>query len=171
MSAVNTWAFILHWPTFDYKGFGSLKREILSEKCLRTVSFVIASITSPFPIQSSLTLHFLRSFHYVGVDFTSHWWFRDIHSDQPQKMYIFIYTFLNMSDPFASLPDRSSKSFLRSFQSFSNTFRTCDFLYSDNTHSFIQGGAGIDKYLASDGYHKFLLENRIQHRRISLYAP
>ena len=117
-------------------------------------------------------MRFVRPFQHVGVDFTSHYWVKDVYSDQPQKMYILIYTCLNIRAIHLDLlPDMSSKSFLQSFQRFSNTFGTCDFLYSDNARSFIQGGAAIEKSLASDEFQEFLRENRIQHRRIPLYAP
>ena len=93
-------------------------------------------------------------------------------SGQTQKMYIILYTCLNIRAIHLDLvPDMSSKSFVLSFQRFVGRFGVPDVLYSDNTRSFIKGFDVISSFVVSEDGGEFLRKNQIVHRRIPAYSP
>ena len=113
-----------------------------------------------------------RPFQHVGVDFTKHWWIKVKGSTQAQKMFILIYTCLNIRAIYLDLiPDMSSATFVQSFQRFVNRFGVPDVVYSDNARSFAQGTDAIELFVVSENGKEFLRKNQIIHRRIPLYSP
>ena len=61
-------------------------------------------------------------------------------SEQPQKMFIIMFTCLNVcAMQLNLLPDLSSKSFVQAFQRFVCKFGVPDCVYSDNARSFAKG--------------------------------
>ena len=120
---------------------------------------------------SKAQVELFRPFKHVGVDFTKHWMVKT-GSGQTQKMYILIYTCLNIRAIYLDLvPDMTSKSFVLSFQRFISRFGVPDTLYSDNARSFIQGFDVISSFVVSEDGGEFLRRNQIVHRRIPAYSP
>ena len=147
-------------------------KRVLSE-CIVCKKFNSFSYQYPrFTNFSRAQVELFRPFKHVGIDFTKHWWVKVKGSPQAQKMFILVYTCLNIRAVHLDLiPDMSSSSFVQSFQRFVSRFGIPDFLYSDNARSFIQGADAIESFVASENGAEFLRKNQIQHRRIPLYSP
>ena len=117
-------------------------------------------------------MNFVRPYKHVGIDFTKHWYVTNDGSGVTTKMYILIYTCLNIrAVHFDLLPDMSTKSVLQSFKRFTNSYGVCEFLYSDNARSFKQAGDVLEDALIADEFKNFMLFNQIKHVRIPLYSP
>ena len=113
-----------------------------------------------------------RPFQHTGVDFTKHWWMKVKGASQPQKMFIIIYTCLNVRAIHLDLvSDMSSDSFVKSFQRFVSRYGVPEIVYSDNAKSFIQGVDSFESFVVSENGMEFLRKNQIKHRRIPLYSP
>ncbi|KAL7633029.1 UNVERIFIED_CONTAM: hypothetical protein RMT77_016605 [Armadillidium vulgare] len=121
---------------------------------------------------SKAQVELFRPYSHVGIDYTKHWWIKVKGSAPAQKMFILIYTCLNIRAIYLDLiDDMSSKSFVQSFQRFVNRFGVPDCVYSDNARSFSQGTDFIETFLVSENGSEFLRKNQIAHKRIPLYSP
>ena len=113
----------------------------------------------------------VKPFQHVGVDFTGHVWVRDEVSDKSVKMYILVFTCLNVrAVHFELLPDMSATSFLLAFQRFCNMYTVPGYLYSDNAKSFVKGGSVLEQSLKSEEFQEELNRCNIKHVRIPLYS-
>ena len=116
-------------------------------------------------------LNLIKPFLHVGVDYTGHMWVKNTETNKNTKMYILIFTCLNVrAIHLELLPDMSSKKFLLAFQRFCNLYLIPTHLYSDNAKTFIQGGELLNQSLASEEIIEHLRANNIQHVRIPLYS-
>ena len=124
-----------------------------------------------FTNMTKAQVELFRPFANVGVDFTFHFMVKSTNGST-SKVYILIYTCLNIRAIHLDLlNDMSTKSFIQSFKRFTNRFGVCDFVYSDNARSFVQGGDLLEHSLVSEEFQQFMTESRIKHRRIPLYSP
>ena len=127
-----------------------------------------------YPKYTSFTkaqMDYVRPFKHVGVDFTGHILVKSPDSSVTTKMFILIYTCLNTRAIHIDLlKDMSTKSFILSFQRFSNLFGVCDTIYSDNAKYFSQGAKIFEQFLVSDEFKEELRASDIKHVRIPVYA-
>ena len=146
-------------------------KKILSE-CVICKRFNNFAFQYPkFTNFSKAQVDLFRPYRFVGVDFTKHWWVKHKGSNQSQKMFLIIYTCLNIRAIHLDLlPDMTTKSFVQSFQRFVNIYGLPDTVYSDNARTFIQGTDVIETFVVSEEGKEFLRKNHIQHKRIPLYS-
>src|SRR5678816_4185452 len=147
-------------------------RRVLSE-CVTCTKFNSFSYSYPkFTNFTKAQVNFYRPFSNVGVDFTKHFFIKLKGSTQPQKMYILLYTCLNIRCVYLDLiPDMSARAFVQSFQRFVARFGVPEFLYSDNARSFNKGADALEQFVVSEVGSEFLRKNHIKHIRIPLYSP
>src|SRR5262249_14137376 len=92
-------------------------------------------------------------------------------SNKYQKMYILIYTCLNIRAVYLDLlPDMSTLSFLMSFQRFSNIYGIPNSLYSDNAKSFVAAGDLLGQAMESEMFKEHLNKLNIRHCKIPVYS-
>ena len=90
-------------------------------------------------------MNLIKPFRHVGVDYTGHFWVKDELSEKSVKMYILVFTCLNVrAVHFELLPNMSSRSFELAFQRFCNLYSITQYLYSDNAKSFLKGGSILE---------------------------
>lgn len=141
-------------------------------KCVTCKKF--NSFSFNYPKMTNMPKHqmnFVKPFQHVGCDYTGHLWVKDPNQGKCVKMYILLYTCLNIRAIHLDLiPDMSSQSFLLSFQRFSNLYGIPTHLYSDNAKSFILGGDLLAQSLASDIFSEHMRKNNIKHVKIPVYS-
>jgi hypothetical protein len=116
-------------------------------------------------------LNLIKPFLHTGIDYTGHLWIRNAESNKNDKMYILIFTCLNVRAVHLELvPDMSTKKFVLALQRFCNLYLIPTYIYSDNAKTFIKGGELLNKSLASEEFVENLRANNIQHIRIPLYS-
>ena len=110
-------------------------------------------------------------FQHVGVDYTGHFWVRDENSGHSVKVYVLIFTCLNIrAVHFELLPDMSTKNFLLAFHRFCNRYSIPHYLYSDNAKAFLKGGNILESSLQSKEVQEELEKINIKHVKIPLYS-
>ena len=71
-------------------------------------------------------------FKFMGIDFTGHPWAKHEYDNKSTKIYILIFTCLNVrAIHLELLPDMTAKNFLLAFERFCNIFVTPSYVYSD----------------------------------------
>ena len=116
-------------------------------------------------------MNLVKPFKHVGVDFTGHFWVKDQVSGSTVKMFILIFTCLNIrAVHFELLPDMSTQNFVLAFQRFCNMYSVPQYLYSDNAKSFIKGGSILENSLQSQEFQNEMEKCNIKHIRIPLYS-
>ena len=116
-------------------------------------------------------MNLIKPFRHVGVDFTGHFWVKDEVSDKSIKMFVLVFTCLNIrAVHFELLPDMSTRSFVLAFQRFCNLYSVPLYLYSDNAKSFLKGGSILENSLHSDEFQAELDKCNIKHVKIPLYS-
>ena len=114
---------------------------------------------------------FVRPYKHVGVDLTGNVWVKSPDNSVNTKMYIIIYTCLNVrAIHIELLPDMTTKSFILSFKRFSNLYGICDTIYSDNAKYFSQGAKAFQEFLLSDEFSDHLRSSNIKHVKIPIFA-
>ena len=132
------------------------------------------SLSFRYPKITNLPKHrvnFIRPYTHVGVDFTGEINLREQKGDKFKKMYILIFTCLQIRAVHIELvPDMDTKSLVLAIIRFTNMYGIPSHIYSDNARSFI---AGVDimkeVFKASDFQEKFSKHN-IKHIRIPAYS-
>ena len=116
-------------------------------------------------------MNLVKPFNHVGVDYTGHLWVTDEKTGASFKMYILIFTCLNIRAlHFELLPDMSVRNFLLAFQRFCNKYTIPEYLYSDNALQFLKGGQILQQSLNSEEFCEELRKCRIKHIKIPLYS-
>ena len=116
-------------------------------------------------------MNLVKPFNHVGVDYTGHFWVKDELSDKSVKMFILVFTCLNIrAVHFELLPDMSSENFILAFQRFCNLYTIPQYLYSDNAKSFLKGGSILENSLHSEEFRAELDKCNIKHIKIPLYS-
>ena len=116
-------------------------------------------------------MNLIRPFMHTGVDYTGQVFVQEEGSTAQRKMYILVYTCLNIRAIHMDLlPDMSAKSFLMSFLRFCNQYGIPSHLYSDNAKSFVRGGSVLEESLAASCFQENLRANNVKHTRIPLYS-
>ena len=116
-------------------------------------------------------MRFVRPFEHTGFDFTGHIFVKDPDTNKSVKMWILIYTCLNIRAIHLDLlPDMSTRSFLLSFERFTNIYGIPDYVYSDNAKSFTVGGKIISESFSSNMFTEHMRKNNIKHVQIPLYS-
>ena len=64
----------------------------------------------------------------------------------------------------------TTKDFLLAFTRFCNLYSNPDVLYTDNGSYFLQGMQILAKSSLDDDFVNYLIQNRIRHHKIPLYA-
>ena len=100
-------------------------------------------------------MNLLKPFNHVGVDYTGHLWITDEKTGASSKMYILIFTCLNIrAVHFELLPDMSVRNFLLAFQRFCNKYTIPEYLYSDNALQFLKGSKVLQQSLNSEEFNE-----------------
>ena len=116
-------------------------------------------------------MNLVKPFMHVGVDYTGHFWVKDESTGSSIKMFILIFTCLNIrAVHFELLPDMTTRNFLLAFQRFCNMYAVPQYLYSDNARTFIKGGCILESSLTSTEFQAELNKCNIKHVRIPLYS-
>ena len=116
-------------------------------------------------------LSLIKPFNHVGVDFTGHIWVKDTDSNLDHKMYILLFTCLNIRALHIELvPDMTTEHFLLAFLRFCNRYTIPSHLYSDNARAFVKSGDILSDVLSSQEFCAHLTELHIKHIKIPLYA-
>ena len=116
-------------------------------------------------------MNLVKPFQHVGVDYTGHFWVQDNVTAQAVKVYILIFTCLNIrAVHFELVTDMSTKNFLLAFQRFCNTHSIPEYLYSDNAKSFLKGGIMLDNALSSKDFLEEMEKCNIKHIKIPVYS-
>ena len=116
-------------------------------------------------------MNLVKPFQHVGVDYTGHIWVQDNVTAQSVKVYILIFTCLNIrAVHFELVTDMSTKNFLLAFQRFCNTHSIPEYLYSDNAKSFLKGGIILENALRSKEFQEELEKCNIKHIKIPVYS-
>ena len=116
-------------------------------------------------------MNLVKPFQHVGVDYTGHFWVKDEVSGQSVKVYVLVFTCLNIrAVHFELLPDMSTKNFLLAFHRFCNTYSIPHYLYSDNAKAFLKGGSVLETSLQSKEVQEELEKINIKHVKIPLYS-
>ena len=83
----------------------------------------------------------MKAYEHVGVDFGGPFMILDYQGETQLKMYLLIFTCLNIHTVNLELvEDMSTKSFIQAFARFTNLYGIPSTLYSDNATPFIAGG-------------------------------
>jgi len=127
-----------------------------------------------YPKMTHLTksqTQFIKPFHFIGFDFTSHVYVKNTHINNTQKMYIFIITCLNTRAIHLDLlPDMTTNSILMSLRRHFCKYGIPQIIFSDNQTSFISAGKELEKAISSSDYNEFLNHHAIKHIRIPVYS-
>ena len=112
-------------------------------------------------------MNLVKPFNHVGVDYIGHFWVKDELSDKSVKMFILVFTCLNIrAVHFELLPEN----FILAFQRFCNLYTIPQYLYSDNAKSFLKGGSILENSLHSEEFRDELDKCNIKHIKIPLYS-
>ena len=152
------------------KGRAAIK-SVLSE-CITCKKFNALAYKYPkFTDMPKHHMNLVKPFQHVGVDYTGHFWVKDEISGKSNKMFILVFTCLNIrAVHFELLPDMSTKNFILAFQRFCNTYAIPQYLYSDNGKQFIKGGSILENSLQSKEVLEELANCNVKHVRIPLYS-
>ena len=152
------------------KGRAAVKSELSS--CITCRKYNALAYKYPkFTDMPKHHMNFIKPFLHVGVDYTGHYWVKDELSGTTTKMFILIFTCLNIrAVHFELLPDMSAKNFLLAFQRFCNTYTIPQYLYSDNARQFLKGGCVLENSLQSEEFQSELNKCNIKHVKIPLYS-
>ncbi|XP_068204658.1 uncharacterized protein [Palaemon carinicauda] len=115
-------------------------------------------------------MNLVKPSDHVEIDYTGHFWVKDDISGGTVKMFVLVFTCLNIrAVHFELLQDMSTRNFILAFQRFCNMYSIPQYLYSDNAKTFIKGGNILETSLKSK---EFLNEMKcqIKHIRIPLYS-
>ena len=116
-------------------------------------------------------MNLVQPFEHTGVDYTGHIWVRNSENGVSTKMFILIFTCLNIrAVHFELLPDMTTKNFILAFQRFCNLYSIPRFLYSDNARTFLKGGSILEQSLNSNEFREELEKSGIKHIKIPLYS-
>ena len=78
-------------------------------------------------------MNLVKPFNHIVVDSTGHFWVKDEGSGGTVKMFVLIFTRLDIiAVHFELLPDMSTRNFVLAFQRFCNMYSLPQILYSDN---------------------------------------
>lgn len=152
------------------KGRAAIKTEM--SNC--TVCRKYNALAFKYPKFTNMPKHHInlvKPFQHVGVDYTGHLWVKDGVSDKIIKMFILVFTCLNIrAVHFELLPNMSSKNFILAFQRFCNMYSIPQYLYSDNAKSLLKGGSILENSLQSEEFQSELDKCNIKHIKIPLYS-
>ena len=116
-------------------------------------------------------MNLVKPFQHVGVDYTGHFWVKDNVTAKAVKVYVLVFTCLNIrAVHFELLTDMSAKNFLMAFQRFCNTYSIPQYIYSDNAKSFLKGGLILENALQSQEFEAELEKCNIKHIKIPIYS-
>ena len=116
-------------------------------------------------------LNLIKSGQHTGFDYTENVAVQDHVTGAMIKMYILIFTCLNIRAVHLELiPEMSTSSFLLSFKRFCNCYDIPIHIYSGNAKSFIAGGCLLEKSLNASEFSEHLINNNIKHVFIPLYS-
>lgn len=116
-------------------------------------------------------MNLVKPYMHVGLDYTGHIWVSETTTSKMTKMYILIFTCLNVRAIHLELiPDMSSCNFLLAYQRFCNLYTTPSYIYSDNAKTFINSGDILRDALVSEEFIENLRACNTQHVRIPLYS-
>ena len=152
------------------KGRAAVKTEI--SNCITCKKYNALAFRYPkFTDMPKHHMNFVKPFLHVGVDYTGHFWVKDENTGESIKMFILVFTCLNIrAVHFELLPDMSAKNFLLAFQRFCNTYTIPQYLYSDNARQFTKGGCILENSLQSEEFLSELQRCNIKHVKIPLYS-
>ena len=130
-----------------------------------------------YPRYTNLPKHRMNlvyPFYHVGIDFFGPVWIYDPKNGCNVKMYVLIFTCLNIrAIDLHLLPDMSIKSFLLTVNRFCNTYTIPSYFYCDNAKTFQTGGkilTDFSKSLCSNEFNEFLTNNQIKFAYIPAYS-
>ena len=116
-------------------------------------------------------MNLVKPFNHVGIDFTGHFWIKDEVNGGTTKMFILVFTCLNIrAVHFELLPDMTAKNVVLVFQRFCNIYIIPQYLYSDNAKTFVNGGSILENSLNSEEFKHEIEKSNIKHIRIPLYS-
>ncbi|XP_068239952.1 uncharacterized protein [Palaemon carinicauda] len=116
-------------------------------------------------------INLVQPFDHVGIDYTGHFWVKDDISGGTVKMFVLVFTCLNIrAVHFELLPDMSTRNFILAFQRFCNMYSIPQYLYSDNAKTFIKAGNILETSLKSKEFLDEMEKCQIKHIRIPLYS-
>ena len=116
-------------------------------------------------------MNLIKPFNHIGVDYTGHFWVKDEVSGGTVKMFVLIFTCLNIrAVHFELLPDMSTWNFVLAFKRFYNMYSLPQILYSDNAKTFIKRGSILESSLQAKEFQDELEKLDIRHIRIPLYS-
>ena len=152
------------------KGRSAVKTELSS--CITCKKYNALAFKYPkFTDMPKHHMNLVKPFQHVGIDYTGHFWVIDEVSGKNTKMFILVFTCLNIrAVHFELLPDMSTKNFLLAFQRFSNIYAIPQYLYSDNAKQFLKGGCMLENSLKSKEVQAELENCNIKHVKIPLYS-
>ena len=132
------------------------------------------SLCYRYPARTDLPkfrVDFVKPFEHTGIDFTSHLWVTDPVTGVSKKMYILLYTCLNIRAVYIDLlPDMSTQNFILSFMRFCNLYTVPSYVYSDNAKSFIAGGDLLENAFSSSAFSDHFDIYNIKHIKIPVYS-
>lgn len=86
----------------------------------------------------------VKPYQYVGVDYKGHLWVRDEFSDQSVKVYVLVFTCLDIrAVHFEVFPNMSTEMFVLASHKCINTYSATQFLYCENVKAFLKSGKVI----------------------------
>ena len=152
------------------KGRAAVKTEI--SDCITCKKYNALAFKYPkFTDMPKHHMNLVKPFLHVGVDYTGHFWVKDDLTGNSTKMFILVFTCLNIrAVHFELLPDMSSKNFLLAFQRFCNIYTIPQYIYSDNAKQFLKGGCILEKSLQSEEFKAEMKRCNIKHVKIPLYS-
>ena len=146
-------------------------KSVLS-KCLTCQKF--NSFSFRYPKMTDMPrdrMNLVRPFEHTGMDYTGHLFVRDPETKKSVKMYVLLYTCLNIRAIHLDLiPDMSTRSFLMSFLRFTNLYGIPASIYTDNAKSFMAGGKILADALSSNAFQEHLSYQGIKHRKLPVYS-
>ena len=116
-------------------------------------------------------VNLVHPFKHTGVDYTGHIFVKDDVTNASKKMYLLIFTCLNIRAIHIDLINNMTiEDFILSFIRFSNVFGIPSHIYSDNAKSFIAGCDFMKEVFTSDIFNNKFSTFQIKHIRIPLYS-
>ena len=132
------------------------------------------SLAFKYPRITNLPKHrvnLVKAYEHVGVDFGGPFMILDYQGEKQLKMYLLIFTCLNIRAVHLELvEDMSTKSFIQAFARFTNLYGIPASLYSDNATPFIAGGQLLEDILVSSEFQDKFRSCSIRHIRIPVYS-
>ena len=146
-------------------------KKILSN-CMVCIKF--NSFSFRYPKMTNLPKHrvnLVKPFNHTGVDYTSHLWVKNESSDEYVKMYLLIFTCLNVRAVHIEIvPDMTTHSFILAFLRFVNLYGVPSSLYSDNAKTFSAGGDLLQQFMITDEFSSNFQNFNIKHIQIPTYS-